>query len=321
MNDDGCIHPSKPTSSRYNFIRGRVVRMEERDHGANKREREEDDTTVEAPEKKALDLKEASGKKIFPNPAKKTFPRVPSSATTPSTGGGSIAIPTPESINTSKKVKEVIPHPAVMKDADFYKFGDQSKTDKIFHHAYHRFYPRFIEHYRKLPDKGMAMLEIGLESMKSIPLWTNYFPKAFIYGIDIGFSEIGDRYRIFQADQSDRSKLEDIVKNKINKAIFLIVDDGSHVPEHQVLSFDYLFEHLLLPGGTYIVEDIETSYWRKNGLYGYEVSEFITIHFTFYNFILKVKVHHIDWNLLIFTLRPGMVIGILTQPSKYLKIS
>ena len=41
MNDDGCIHPSKPTSSGYNFIRGRVVRMEERDHGANKREREE----------------------------------------------------------------------------------------------------------------------------------------------------------------------------------------------------------------------------------------------------------------------------------------
>ena len=50
------------------------------------------------------------------------------------------------------------------------------------------------------------------------------------------------------------------------------------------------------------MEDIETSYWRKNGLYGYEVSEFIMIHFIFYNFILKAKVHHIDWNLLIFTL-------------------
>ena len=52
--------------------------------------------------------------------------------------------------------------------------------------------------------------------------------------------------------------------------IFFIIDDGSHVPEHQVLSFDYLFQACLQPGGTYIIEDIETSYWAKNGLYGYE---------------------------------------------------
>ena len=37
----------------------------------------------------------------------------------------------------------------------------------------------------------------------------------------------------------------------------------------QVSTFDYLFCHLLLPGGTYIIEDVETSYWTQNGLYGY----------------------------------------------------
>jgi len=37
----------------------------------------------------------------------------------------------------------------------------------------------------------------------------------------------------------------------------------------KVASFDYLFDKALLPGGCYIVEDIETSYWTKNGLYGY----------------------------------------------------
>ena len=34
-------------------------------------------------------------------------------------------------------------------------------------------------------------------------------------------------------------------------------------------TFDLLFRQVLLPGGTYIIEDIETSYWSRNGLYGY----------------------------------------------------
>ena len=43
------------------------------------------------------------------------------------------------------------------------------------------------------------------------------------------------------------------------KKVELIVDDGSHVPEHQILSFNFLFKNLLSPGSTYIIEDIETS--------------------------------------------------------------
>jgi hypothetical protein len=47
------------------------------------------------------------------------------------------------------------------------------------------------------------------------------------------------------------------------------VDDGSHIPEHQLLTFDALFQDLLEPGGVYIFEDIEVSYWRRGSLYGY----------------------------------------------------
>ena len=50
---------------------------------------------------------------------------------------------------------------------------------------------------------------------------------------------------------------------------FAIVDDGSHIPEHQLLTFDALFRDLLEPGGVYIFEDIEVSYWRRGSLYGY----------------------------------------------------
>jgi hypothetical protein len=51
--------------------------------------------------------------------------------------------------------------------------------------------------------------------------------------------------------------------------IHFILDDGSHIPEHQILTFDTFFSTLLTPGGVYIIEDIETSYWGRGGLYGY----------------------------------------------------
>lgn len=73
---------------------------------------------------------------------------------------------------------------------------------------------------------------------------------------------------MFQCDQSDRRQLE-AVAAAIDRPVFAVVDDGSHVPQHQVATFDYLFSRLLAPGGTYIIEDIETSYWTRNGLYGY----------------------------------------------------
>ena len=95
-----------------------------------------------------------------------------------------------------------------------------------------------------------------------------YFPNAFIYGIDIGVSEESDRYKIIQADQSDPVQIDKTI-DLMNIPLFLIVDDGSHVPEHQILTFDKLFP-ILLPGGTYIIEDIETSYWSKNHVYSYK---------------------------------------------------
>eukprot|EP01039_Chlorochromonas_danica_P003809 gene3809-4159_t len=150
---------------------------------------------------------------------------------------------------------------------EFATIGNQCGTDKITHHGYHRFYPRFIEHYRHLPE-GQAMLEIGMENCKSLQLWKSYFTNLFIYGIDINFSLEEERARIFKVDQSKADQLQSLIKNDIKHPLCFIIDDGSHIPEHQVLAFDILFPHLL-PGGTYIIEDVETSYWTRGGLYGY----------------------------------------------------
>ena len=52
----------------------------------------------------------------------------------------------------------------------------------------------------------------------------------------------------------------------------VIIDDGSHVPSHQKLTFQTLWPHLR-PGGLYAVEDIETSFWAETKLlYGYKLT-------------------------------------------------
>lgn len=149
--------------------------------------------------------------------------------------------------------------------------GRQHGTDKIHQHGYHRYYPRYLESYRFLPST-YAMLEIGIDQSASLHTWLDYFPEAHIYGVDIGVSKTGDRFSIFQCDQSKLDQLERLTFEHIDctaRQIFFILDDGSHIPEHQVLSFNYLFQFLLMPGGTYIIEDIETSYWKRGGLYNY----------------------------------------------------
>jgi hypothetical protein len=79
------------------------------------------------------------------------------------------------------------------------------------------------------------MLEIGIDQSKSLALWLEYFPHAFIYGLDINETAVsqGERYQVFQADQSDRQQLQRVMMT-MNKPVFLIIDDGSHIPLHQV---------------------------------------------------------------------------------------
>lgn len=147
----------------------------------------------------------------------------------------------------------------------FKNIGERAGTDKITHHGYDRFYPLFLD---RLRDISGAILEIGIDKHHSLKMWLEYFPHAFIYGLDIGVELEDERVRVFKADQSSNADLVSVL-NMVNKPVHFIIDDGSHIPEHQVLTFNFFFRFLLEPGGVYIVEDIETSYWNKSSLYGY----------------------------------------------------
>lgn len=144
--------------------------------------------------------------------------------------------------------------------------GLASMTDKVSHHHYEAAYSRHLENFSSL--QGFAMAEIGYGSGSGVNFWLDLFPNRHVYCIDRDHEGSGNRYDLIQGDQSSIQSLAHAIE-QIRHPIDLIVDDGSHLPAHQLLTFSYLFQELLSKGGVYIVEDIETSYWRRGSIYGY----------------------------------------------------
>jgi hypothetical protein len=97
-------------------------------------------------------------------------------------------------------------------------------------------------------------------------MWKDYFgDKAVIFGIDIDprckqFEE--ENIKIFIGSQSDRNFLRDI-KKTIPK-IDVLIDDGGHTMNQQIVSYEELFDHIK-EDGVYLCEDLHTSYWRSFG--------------------------------------------------------
>tara|TARA_R110002050_G_scaffold54898_3_gene124107 strand:+ start:214 stop:885 length:672 start_codon:yes stop_codon:yes gene_type:complete len=141
-------------------------------------------------------------------------------------------------------------------------------TDKICEHNYHEIYPQFI---KDLYNKDGGILEVGLLGGASLNLWLDLFPNMHIYGMDLNPNDKilnNKRHTIIKGDQSSYEDLKNTI-NLIKHPLWFINDDGSHIPEHQILTFNTLFPKLE-DGGVYIIEDIEVSYWTRGHIYGYK---------------------------------------------------
>ena len=141
------------------------------------------------------------------------------------------------------------------------------RTDKAHLHGYTHLYPTFLEALR---PKRFDMLEIGVWEERSLQLWDEYFPLARVYGADRGSYNSS---RIIRLDQSNNASLTRIAAMR---NWTLVIDDGSHKPTHQLATFVRLFPSIV-PGGVYIIEDIETNYWafgsRNSRLYSWNMAD------------------------------------------------
>jgi hypothetical protein len=147
--------------------------------------------------------------------------------------------------------------------------GSAAQTDKTSHHHYERPYSKCLQRFK---DHGeFSMLEIGYGTGAGVNFWRTIFPDAFVYCFDRDYEGVEDRLKVIKVDQSELDSLHQGVE-KIGHPIDLIIDDGSHHPSHQLLTFSYLFSDVLRDNGVYVIEDIETSYWRNGSLYGYAMN-------------------------------------------------
>ncbi len=130
----------------------------------------------------------------------------------------------------------------------------------------HWFTPHYERHFAGLRYEQLRILDIGIGGFEgrstgggSLLMWRRYFPRALIFGMDI-FDKSGlDQPRVttLRGDQNNAAWLSEIAREY--GPFDIVIDDGSHVNEHVLHSFSVLFEHLRL-GGTYVIEDMWTSY-------------------------------------------------------------
>lgn len=141
-------------------------------------------------------------------------------------------------------------------------------SDKWNDHWYAQHYERHLAGWRL---RSLKMLEIGIggyddpkKGGASLRMWKRYFHRGQINGLDLhdksGLKE--PRINIFQGSQADREVLKNVVE--CAGPFDLIIDDGSHQNDHVKESFQALFPGLK-PGGVYVVEDTQTSYWPDYG--------------------------------------------------------
>lgn len=137
-----------------------------------------------------------------------------------------------------------------------------SGIDKATFHSYvQNFYE---DEFLKYKDKNISILEIGIQTGSSLKLWKEYFKNAEnIVGVDISdqvlnqkFSNIDNvQYYFGDAYQSEFSK---------NLPSFdIIIDDGPHSVESQILALQLYLPKLKL-GGVFVIEDVQSYSYFDN---------------------------------------------------------
>lgn len=133
-------------------------------------------------------------------------------------------------------------------------------------HKWNHYFELYRKYFSKFKDKNVRLLEIGVSGGGSLRMWRNFFGKnSLIVGIDIDsncLEHSGENIEVFIGSQNNKEDIDKIIQKYGNFDI--IIDDGSHINEHVVNSFKWLFP-ILNDGGIYFIEDAHTSYWSYYG--------------------------------------------------------
>lgn len=147
------------------------------------------------------------------------------------------------------------------------QLANKHNTDKGTTYAnisVHGYAPIYETYLSKWIHDEIRLLEVGVcmeytLGGQSVRMWHEYFEKAFIYTFDIvnmkALESELERVKFYQGDQSSRSDFENMYNEFESKEFDFILEDGSHIHEHQIISLAALFKYVKSKG-YYILEDV-----------------------------------------------------------------
>lgn len=144
-----------------------------------------------------------------------------------------------------------------------WKNSDSESDIKAAGHNYTQIYDSYFSEIRY--DK-IRLLELGIGNYPtngySLRVWLDYFPNAEITFIDqsdrnfmFDFSYDRSRVKFYCCDQSDNNALSIFAKDNCS-SFDVIIDDCSHIAQHQFDTLKIFFRDVLKTGGLYFIEDI-----------------------------------------------------------------
>jgi hypothetical protein len=143
--------------------------------------------------------------------------------------------------------------------AKYSSYNTSYGTDKITTHSYGDVYNELFEKYKSSANN---ILEIGFDCGASLQSYSEYFENATIYGIDIVDNmnltyKINPKIITLIGDATNEKSV-----NYFNKKFDIIVEDGSHITEHQIKHF-MDFHTKVNQGGLYIIEDVDGNHMDR----------------------------------------------------------
>lgn len=157
---------------------------------------------------------------------------------------------------------------------DFEQIARKYGTDKVTTHQYQFMYDKYLSSIR---DDQLKVLEIGLGCNMdygpgaSYYTWLEYLPHVNLYFIEYD-GQCAKKYQdktpnahVFVGDQADTLFLARFSTEATADGLFdIIIDDGGHTMDQQITSLEFLWK-AVKPGGLYVIEDLQTSYWESFG--------------------------------------------------------
>jgi len=131
---------------------------------------------------------------------------------------------------------------------------------------WHHYFEIYEHHLSRFRGTSATIVEIGVYQGGSLQMWREYFgPDVRLVGVDVNpeCSQFADsKTEIIIGDQGDRAFLGRL-REQLG-AVDVVIDDGGHFMEQQIISFEELFP-AVKDGGVYLCEDLHTSYWPAYG--------------------------------------------------------